>query len=37
MEAFDLALRADIPDFEKIRFSQRKLEFLEDFGSDVGK
>lgn len=36
MEAFDIALRSEkLTDDQKHSFSQRKVEFLEDFGSDV--
>nr|CAB3265189.1 pre-mRNA-processing factor 39-like [Phallusia mammillata] len=36
MEAFDIALRSEkLTDDQKHSFSQRKVEFLEDYGSDV--
>lgn len=35
VQALDQALASDLPDAEKLQFSQRKLELLEDFGQDV--
>lgn len=38
VEAFDMALAStDLSPADKLTFLQRKLEFLEDFGSDVHK
>ncbi|XP_055949465.1 pre-mRNA-processing factor 39-like isoform X1 [Argiope bruennichi] len=34
LEAFDMALSSDMNNDQKLLFSQRKLEFLEDFSSD---
>lgn len=36
VEAFDRAIRStDLPDDDKLTFSQRKLEFLEDLSNDI--
>ncbi|XP_064490034.1 pre-mRNA-processing factor 39-like isoform X2 [Ornithodoros turicata] len=37
LEAFEQALISDLTPSEKLTFLQRKLEFLEDFGTDVDK
>ena len=36
-EVFDKALEQEFPDKHKLLFSQRKLEFLSDFGTDIAK
>ena len=36
-EVFERALAQDFPDKQKLLFSQRKLEFLGDFGTDLAK
>ena len=35
MEAFDYALKAKLSDAEKLRISQRKIDFLEDLSYDI--
>ncbi|KJH44194.1 hypothetical protein DICVIV_09766 [Dictyocaulus viviparus] len=35
IEAFDFAIRSNISDAEKLQFSQRKLDFLEDLSYDI--
>ncbi len=35
VSAFDRALHSELADSEKLKFSQRKLEFLEDLGTDI--
>ncbi|ETN84528.1 hypothetical protein NECAME_06849, partial [Necator americanus] len=35
IEAFDFAIKSNIPDAEKLQFSQRKLDFLEDLSYDI--
>uniref|UniRef100_A0A914W2K5 Suppressor of forked domain-containing protein n=1 Tax=Plectus sambesii TaxID=2011161 RepID=A0A914W2K5_9BILA len=36
VDAFDRGLHSqELPDYEKVRLSQRKLEFLEDLGTDI--
>ncbi|KHJ89706.1 hypothetical protein OESDEN_10462 [Oesophagostomum dentatum] len=35
IEAFDFAIKSSISDAEKIQFSQRKLDFLEDLSYDI--
>ncbi|XP_053330787.1 pre-mRNA-processing factor 39 isoform X2 [Spea bombifrons] len=37
LAAFDKAIKSSMPIATRIKFSQRKVEFLEDFGSDVTK
>jgi len=37
LTVFDRAINSDLTLDERVAFSQRKLEFLEDFGSDVNK
>ncbi|VDD92816.1 unnamed protein product [Enterobius vermicularis] len=37
LSAFDFALSSELSEENKLRFSQRKLDFLEDLGSDVTK
>ncbi|KAM8920817.1 pre-mRNA-processing factor 39 [Pelodytes ibericus] len=37
LSAFDQAIKSTMPIETRIKFSQRKVEFLEDFGSDVTK
>ncbi|VDP40617.1 unnamed protein product [Heligmosomoides polygyrus] len=35
IEAFDFAIKSNISDAEKLQFSQRKLDFLEDLSYDI--
>jgi len=37
LTVFDHAINSDIALDQRVAFSQRKLEFLEDFGSDVDR
>ncbi|KAE8586435.1 hypothetical protein XENTR_v10021670 [Xenopus tropicalis] len=37
LSAFDKAIKSPMPIVMRVKFSQRKVEFLEDFGSDVKK
>lgn len=37
LNCFDKAIHGSLPIKMRITFSQRKVEFLEDFGSDVNK
>ncbi|KAM4663536.1 LOW QUALITY PROTEIN: pre-mRNA-processing factor 39 [Discoglossus pictus] len=37
LQAFDKAVKSSLPIGVRITFSQRKVEFLEDFGSDINK
>ncbi|KAG8449151.1 hypothetical protein GDO86_015995, partial [Hymenochirus boettgeri] len=37
LECFDKAIKSSMPIGMRVKFSQRKVEFLEDFGSGVGK
>lgn len=37
MTVFDRAIHSDLDLDQRVTFSQRKLEFLEDFGSDVNR
>ena len=37
LTVFDRAIKSDFALDQRVAFSQRKLEFLEDFGSDVGR
>lgn len=35
LAAIDDALKAEIPELDRIRFSQRKMDLLEDFSNDI--
>ena len=37
LAVFDCAINSDLALEQRVEFSQRKVEFLEDFGSDVGR
>jgi len=37
LAVFHCAINSDLALEQRVEFSQRKVEFLEDFGSDVGR
>jgi len=37
LTVFDRAVNSDLDLDQRVAFSQRKLEFLEDFGSDINR